>query len=155
MLKKLRNFFFGKPPIEMNHDFFGKILFFGGDTPKDDDYWEAELDIKEAKEPITILINASKEGPTNKHVEFCKKCISDLDTLFDRCWPIFKPDFQQCTGKQFSGNWTDDFELMSIEIPREADENNEWTVGYYVDAANHYFTARFINGKPEYNEIDG
>ena len=66
-----------------------------------------------------------------------------------------EPDFQQWTGKPFSGNWRDDFELMSIEIPREADENNEWTVGYYIDAANHYFTARFISGKPKYNEIDG
>ena len=24
-----------------------------------------------------------------------------------------------------------------------------------IDAANHYFTARFISGKPKYNEIDG
>ena len=69
--------------------------------------------------------------------------------------PVFESDFQQWTGKPFSGKWTDDFELMSIEIPREADETNEWTVGYYVDAAKHYFTARFIDGKPTYNEIDG
>jgi hypothetical protein len=88
-------------------------------------------------------------------VDFYKRCVSDLDTLFDKCWPIFEPDFQEWAGKTFSGKWRDDFKLMSIEIPREADENNEWTVGYYVDAANHYFTARFISGKPKYNEIDG
>jgi len=49
----------------------------------------------------------------------------------------------------------DDFQLMSIEIPRDGDANNEWTAGYYVDKANHYFTARFIDGEPGYNEIDG
>ena len=155
MLSKLKELVFGKPPIEMNHEFFGRILFMGGDIPKEDDYWEAELEIKEAKEPITVLINACKEGPTIKHVAFYNKCVSDLDTLFDKCWPIFEPDFQQWTGKPFSGKWRDDFEFISIEIPREADENNEWTVGYYVDAAKHYFTARFIGGKPKYNEIDG
>ena len=155
MLRKLKEFIFGRPPIEINHEFFGKILFMGGDKLKEDDYWEAELEIKGTKEPITVLINAGKEGPDSKHVAFFKKCVSDLDTLFDKCWPIFEPDFQQWTGKPFSGNWRDDFDLMSIEIPREADENNEWTVGYYIDAANHYFTARFINGRPKYNEIDG
>jgi hypothetical protein len=155
MLRKLKEFIFGRPPTEMNHEFFGKILFMGVDKLKEDGYWEGELEIKGIKEPITVLINAGKEGPDSKYVAFFKKCVSDLDTLFDKCWPIFEPDFQQWTGKPFSGNWRDDFELMSIEIPREANENNEWTVGYYIDAANHYFTARFISGKPKYNEIDG
>lgn len=155
MLRKLKEFILRKPPIEMNHEYFGRILFMRGDKLKTDEYWEAELEIKRTKEPITVLINAGKEGPDSKHVAFFKKCVSDLDTLFDKCWPIFEPDFQQWTGKPFSGNWRDDFELMSIEIPREADENNEWTVGYFIDAANHYFTARFISGKPKYNEIDG
>ena len=38
----------------------------GGDKLKEDDYWEAELEIKGAKEPITVLINAGKEGPERK-----------------------------------------------------------------------------------------
>jgi len=155
MLRKIKEIIFGKPPIKMDHEFFGKILYMGGDIPKEDNYWEAELKIKEAREPVTVLINAGQEGPTTKHVTFYKKCVEDLDALFDKCWPIFEPDFQQWTGKPFIGKWRDDFELMSIEIPREADENNEWTVGYYVKAANHYFTARFIGGYPKYNEIDG
>jgi len=91
MLKKLKNIIFGNPPIEMNHEFFGKILFMGGDIPKEDDYWEAELEIMEAKDPITVLIQSGKEGPTNKHVDFYIKCVSNLDILFEECWPIFEP----------------------------------------------------------------
>ncbi|WP_217492218.1 hypothetical protein, partial [Veronia pacifica] len=155
MWQKIKDMILGKPPVEMEHEYFGKILFMGGDEPADDDYWEAEASINEAKEPLTILINAPLSGPTDVHVVFYKNAVSDLEALFDKCWPIFEPDFQQWTDKQFSGNWKDDFELMSIEIPRDADEKNEWTVGYYVDAAKHYFTARFIDGKPTYNEIDG
>jgi hypothetical protein len=155
MWQKIKEMIIGKPPVEMEHDYFGKILFMGGTEPADNDYWEAEARIDDAKEPLTLLINAPLSGPTKAHVEFYEKAVSDLDALFSKCWPIFESDFQQWTDKNFSGNWKDDFELMSIEIPRCADENNEWTVSYYVDAANHYFTARFVDGKPKYNEIDG
>ena len=112
----------GKPPIVMEHDFFGKMLFMSGEEPADDDYWEAELSIKEAKGPITVLINAPISGPTEEHVSFYKNSVSDLDALFNKCWPIFEPDFRQWTEKEFSGDWKDDFELMSIEIPRNADK---------------------------------
>ena len=155
MLKKLKELIMGEPSIEKNHVFFGKIVFIGNEKSKGNDYWEAEFKIEGAKEPITVLINVGKDGPDSKHVDFIQNCITDLDALFDKCWPIFKPDFQQWAGKPFSGKWRDDFELVSIEIPKEANDKNEWTVGYFVDAANHYFTARFIDGKPRYNEIDG
>jgi hypothetical protein len=155
MLKKLKELILCSPPIEMDHHFFGKILYMGGGIPKETGYWEAEMVIEGSKEPVAVLINAPKEGPGDKHVNFYKKYVNDLDALFKKCWPIFEPDFQQWTNKTFSGQWRDDFEFMSIEIPREADETNEWTVGYFVEAANHYFTVRFIDGKPRYNEVDG
>ena len=155
MLKKFNKFFRGVAPVERNHDFFGKILFMGGDTPKDDDYWEAELRVSEAKEPISVLINAGLEGPSVNHVEFYKRCVSDLDSLFEKCWPVFEPDFEQWAGKTLGGDWSEDFDLMSIEIPRDGNERNEWTVGYYVDLANHYFAARFVDGEAKHNEIDG
>ncbi len=149
------NFLAGEPRIEIEHEFFGKIRFMGGDTPADNDYWESELTLEGMKQPITVLINAPKQGPDEMHVAFCQQAMSDLDALFDKCWPVFEADFKQWTDKDFSGNWRDDFELMGLEIPGNADQNNEWTVTYFVAAANHYFTARFIDGKPKYNEIDG
>ena len=155
MLGRLKKRIFGRPRIEITHEFFGRLSFMGENIPEEDDYWEAELKNNEVKEPITILINAGKEGPTDKQVVFYERCVSDLDKLFNKCWPIFEADYHQWTGNTFSGNWRDDFELTSIEIPKDADENNEWTVGYYVKAANHYFTARFVNGIAKYNEIDG
>lgn len=155
MWQRLKAFLFGKPPVAKEHGYFGKMLFMADDDSGIDGYWEAELVIAAAKEPLTILINAPVSGPDAAQVVFCQQAIADPDALFDKCWPIFEPDFEQWTGTAFSGNWQDDFELMSIEIPRHADTSEEWTVGYYVDAANHYFTARFIDGKPRYNEVDG
>ena len=155
MLQKIKALFFGKPVVEIDHDYFGKIFFMGGSVPEDDDYWECELIVNDDKEPISIQITADINGPTSKQVMLCKANLSNLDGLFAKCWFIFEPDFQQWTDKKFSGKWRDDFELMGFSIPKDADTNNAWNVCYFVDSANHYFTAQFENGIAKYNEIDG
>lgn len=155
MWQNFKNLIFGKPALEKEHIFFGKMLFMGEGVPNENDYWESKISILEKQEPIEIFINTSISGPSENQVKFCKDAISNLDELFDRCWPIFEPDFEQWTYKKYTGNWRDSFEIMSIEIPLNADVKNEWSVCYYVDDAKHYFTAKFINGKPTYNEIDG
>lgn len=155
MWQKLKGLIAGKQTQQMEHDFFGTIRFMGGDRPTDTDYWEAELSIDGVQEPLTVLINAPESGPNANQIEFFHQAVSDPDALFEKCWPVFAPDFREWTNREFSGNWRDDFELLSIEIPANGDADNEWSVGYFVEAANHYFTARFIDGKPTYNEIDG
>jgi hypothetical protein len=37
---------------------------------------------------------------------------------------------------------------MCIDIPRQADENNEASAGYFLEDASRYFIARFICGRP-------
>lgn len=155
MWQQLKTYILGPPIIVVEHEFFGKILFMGGEQPADDDYWEAEYSIGGTRSPITVLINAPQTGPDERHELFFEQAVTDLDLLFQKCWPIFEPDFEQWTGKTFSGDWHDDFKLMSIEIPSKGDELNEWSVSYEVAAASHFFTARFIDGNPQYNEIDG
>ncbi len=140
----------------MEHGYFGTIVFEGGTEARDDDYWESEIFIDGLDKPLLVLITAGKEGPNNKHESLCKELTSDLDALFEKCWPIFKPDFKIWTKKEFSGNWRDDFELEVIVLPKDANLLNEWEVGYYVEAASgHNFTACFVNGLPKYNRIDG
>ncbi len=155
MLNKLKEWLLGKPPIERHHAFFGSILFMGGDKSEPDDYWESKQLVGGAEEPISVLIKAGLAGPGLRQIEFYRECIADLDELFHQCWPIFEPDFELWTGKRFTGKWRDDFELMSIEIPVDGDINNDWSVCYFVAAANHYFTASFERGLPRYNTIDG
>ena len=155
MWTALKHWILGKPPVEMEHEVFGHMLFLEGEQGGPEGYWECELPYANREGVLSVLVNAPLFGPDPRHVAFYQQVISNPDALFLRCWPVFEPDFEQWAGKPFSGNWQDDFELLSIEIPTEGDESNEWTVGYFVAAANHYFTARFINGKPEFNEIDG
>ena len=49
MWQKLKGMILGKSPVEMDHEFFGNILFMGDENPADDDYWEAEISIKRKK----------------------------------------------------------------------------------------------------------
>ncbi len=155
MLSKLKAWLFGQPPVERHHAFFGKVVFMGGATPEPDDYWECEQSVDGVKEPISVLIHAGLAGPGPRQVGFYRERMADLDELFRQCWPVFEPDFEQWTGKRFTGRWRDDFELMSVEIPLDGDINNDWSVCYFVAAANHYFTASFERGLPRYNTIDG
>ncbi len=154
ILQIIKRFLLGKPAPKMQHDYFGCIVFMGGDSPQDDDYWECEL-IEADKEPISIQIMADINGPVAAQQTFCAGMLADQNALFARCWPVLAADFEPWTQKKFSGDWRDDFELMGFSIPKNGDENNEWEVCYFVDSANHYFTARFESGVARYNEIDG
>ncbi len=62
MFLKLKELIFGKPPVERQHDFFGKIVFVGGETPQPDDYWENEQRVDGIKETLTVLIIAGIDG---------------------------------------------------------------------------------------------
>ena len=155
MLKQLIEKILGKLLIKIHHDFFGKLYFMGGDNAAGDDYWEGEMIIDGCEDPIGISIVADIEGPTAAQVELFMQLTSDLDQLFNRCWLVFKPDFEQWTGKEFSGHWRNEFALVGLGIPKAANINNDWHVSYFVESANHFFTAQFEGGKPKYNEIDG
>ena len=73
MFQKLKERLFGKPLLQMEHDFFGKIIFMGGETPGDDGYWECESRVEGVKEPIGVTINADIEGPKPGKWPFIKK----------------------------------------------------------------------------------
>lgn len=155
MLKKLKEKILGKPSIVIDHDFFRKISFMGDKKAAEEDYWEGELKVDGCKDSIGISITADIDGPTAAQVDLYIQLTSNLDELFRSCWSVFEPDFEQWAGKKFSGHWRDEFELVGIGIPKDANLNNKWHVCYFVESAGHFFTAQFEGGKPLYNEIDG
>ena len=52
MWQKLKRMILGKAPIEMAHEYSGKMLFMDEGVPADGGYWEAQKSIDESKEPI-------------------------------------------------------------------------------------------------------
>jgi hypothetical protein len=133
----------------LDHPYFGRLTFMF------DHYWEGELVVADVPEKVGLVIPAPATGPTEAQAAFCRRLLDDLDALFERCRPLFEPDFEEWAEKPFPAAWRDDFSLVGLGLPARGDEQEPWDVGYFVDAANHYFTAHFEQGRPSYLTVDG
>ena len=133
----------------LDHPYFGRLTFMAGE------YWEGELDVPGVPERVGLVVPAPATGPTEEQVAFCRSLLTDLDALFARCRPLFEGDFEEWAQKPFPRDWRDEFSLTGLGLPAWGEETEPWDVGYFVDAANHYFTARFEDGKPSYLTVDG
>lgn len=133
----------------LDHPYFGRLLFMSGN------YWEGELAVTGVPEKVGLIVPASEDGPSPKQEAFCRELLADLDALFARCRPLFEGDFEEWTEKPFPAEWREEFLLVGLGLPADGDAQNPWDVGYFVDAANHYFTAYFEDGRPSYLSVDG
>ena len=133
----------------LEHPYFGRLTFMPGE------YWEGELVLPGEPERVGLVIPAPATGPDEAQADFCMELLSDLDALFERCRPLFEGDFEQWAEKAFPRGWRDEFSLSGLGLPPRGDETEPWDVGYFVDAANHYFTAHFEGGRASYLTVDG
>jgi hypothetical protein len=140
---------FGRRRVVLDHSYFGRLTFMSGS------YWEGELSVPGLPEKVGLVIPASESGPSEEQVRCCRGLLADLDGLFVRCRPVFEGDFEVWTEKPFPVSWREDFVLVGLGLPEGGDETRPWDVCYFVDAANHYFTAYFEDGQPSYSSIDG
>ena len=139
---------FRRRPV-LDHPYFGRLTFMPGE------YWEGELGVPGAPEPVGLVVPAPATGPQAAQADFCRELLADQDALFERCRPLFEGDFETWAEKPFPAEWRDDFTLTGLGLPARGDEREPWDVGYFVDAANHYFTAHFEQGRPRYLTVDG
>ena len=140
---------FSRKKRVVEHPYFGKLRYMSGE------YWEAELEVADAKEKVGVTVPGPETGPVQAQVDFCRSVLADQDGLFERCRPVFEPDFEEWTGKPFPRSWRDDFALVGLDLPPGGLDTEPWSVCYFVDAANHYFTAYFDAGTASYSTIDG
>jgi hypothetical protein len=68
---------------------------------------------------------------------------------------LFEGARRRWAEKPFPAEWQADFSLVGLGLPEAGDNANPWNVCYFVDAANHYFTAYFEDGRPSYVTVDG
>jgi hypothetical protein len=133
----------------LDHPYFGRLTFMPGD------YWEGELDVPDSPEPVGLVVPAPDTGPDDAQAALCRELLADQDALFERCRPLFEGDFETWTKRPFPTAWREEFVLTGLGLPARGDEREPWDVGYFVDAANHYFTAHFEQGRPSYLTVDG
>jgi hypothetical protein len=141
-------------PRVIEHPYFGKLRYFRGRAPQQG-HWDGELVIQGLKEKLGVVIPATEAGPTAAQVSFCRAALADLDALFARCRPVFAGEFERWTEKPFPDDWRAEFALCGLDPPVNGDERRPWSVSYFVESAQHYFTAHFEYGKATTLTVDG
>ena len=139
---------FGRKRPQLEHPFFGTLTWMDG-------YWEGELTVEGVPERVGLVVPAPETGPVEAQAAFCRSVLNDLDGLFTRCRPVFEGDFEEWSGKPFPTDWRSEFSLVGLGLPERGDDLRPWDVCYFVDAANHYFTAYFEGGRAAYLTVDG
>ena len=136
------------------HPYFESLTYFGHEDPTRC-YWEAEIADPELSEKISITMQGTEEGPTPSEQEFCQRTISDLDGLFAKCRSAFEPEFISWAEQPFPAEWRKAFLLVGFSVPPQGDASQPWEVTYFVEPANHYFTAEFESDRVVRVVIDG
>jgi hypothetical protein len=137
------------------HPYFEKLIYFGA-KKSGQSYWEAEAPMPgERNERVAVTMTGERAGPTEAEVSFCQSIAGDLDALFERCCEAFALEFQKLAKQPMPDDWRTAFQLDGFEIPIDGNPLNKWEVCYFVEAASHYFTAVFVNGKVLHVVVDG
>ena len=138
---------------ELEHPYFGRMRYFEGKDQAG--YWEAEVPIAEPPGKASVTLNGLPDGPTPAEEAFCREALADLDALFDRCREAFAPRYEEWAQEPMPADWRGPFELDGISVPPGGDDSGEWEVCYFVEPANHWFTAHFASGEVESVAVDG
>jgi hypothetical protein len=147
---------FGKT-FTIEDKIFGTILFVADDG---NPYWETgEIYFEATNSVITLLIEASKKGPTIKQKDFYKNIETNYSHYFDT---IFYP-FIESEVKEFFFNHTQissedlktSFVVDSITIPRFRGIYFSWDITFVTQYDVHYFTIELKNWRPLNLQING
>lgn len=129
---------------KISHPYFEDLTFFCTDDIEDW-YWEAKLPIPGSNERVTINIDDTPEGPTERHETFCKSVLADHDGLFEMCRAVFEPEFVDQAGKPWPADWRSEFKLSYLAPPIYRDDR-EWQACYFVSSVGLSFTAFIRDG---------
>jgi len=140
---------------ERSHPYFGKMTFFGFKKEPSKSYWEAEVSLPNSDLRIGVTMAGTPIGPTPEEEQFFSDTVSDLDSLFEKCRPVFEPTFVSWVKKPSPPSWREAFKLDGFSIPEKGNPVKPWEVTYYVEPAGHFFTAVFENGVAIRTDVDG
>jgi len=116
-------------------------------------YWEAELPAE--PETFAVVIPAGKDESLDPYAALCGKLLDDRMELLRRCKAAFEAEFTKWKQASPPPHWEEGCFLDCITLPAAADEANEWSVCYFIAAANRYFIATFRGGALAEVIIDG
>ena len=139
---------------EATHPYFSRLTYFGF-RDEEKGYWEAELQLPDSERRIGVTMDGTKDGPTAEEEAFCRRTLSDVESLFEKCRTAFENTYLSWVKAPMPADWRAVMYLDGFAVPRDGDESNDWEVCYFVEPAGHYFTAVFRNGFVDHVSVDG
>lgn len=139
--------------LELTDGFFGKVVYFG--KKGQGGHWEAELRQPKSDDKFSVVIPASKDASLEPYAQLMASLIEDTDSMFKRCQQAFEIEWVKWVNGPFPARWKETFVLNCITLPENAELSDSWSVCYFVNPADRYFTARFQNGKVNDVIVDG
>jgi hypothetical protein len=146
---------FGKT-IQIDHEFFGKMLFRGSKRPEPTDYFECRRPFKPSGDIIEIGIDGDVSGPTERQVQFFKSIEDNYSQVTKAVTPLIEDEFK---------NFKEDFKIIDfhtefvpvyLRIPRCESEPVIWEIAFESDHdRNHTFTLTMHDFEAKEILIDG
>lgn len=132
-----------------DHPYFGRLTFM------EPDYWEGELVLEGAAERVGLVVPAPATGPVEAQVELCRRLLGEPERLLERCRPVLEGTYEEWAGTPLPEDWKGEFTLVGLGLPADGNEAAPWDVTYFVEAASHYFTVPFVDGRAQAPVVDG
>ncbi|MBN2144198.1 MAG: hypothetical protein JW774_06210 [Candidatus Aureabacteria bacterium] len=134
---------------DIDHPFFGKMLYAGG-------YWEVEELTYGNYSNISVSVNAHENGLFEPHENFTKNILSNLDETIKKLKLKISEQFESFLQKPVPDNFFDEFALIGLSTPENGDINNGWDISFECKSdQDHTFTVYFENGVASEISVDG
>ena len=139
--------------LELTDGFFGKVVYFG--TKGQAGHWEAELRQPRSDDKFSVVIPAGKEASLEPYAYLMANLLDDMDSMFKCCRQAFEAEWMKWVNEPFPARWRETFILNCITLPGNANLDDHWSLCYFVNPAERYFTALFHAGKVSEVIVDG
>lgn len=144
-----------KKPTIVQDDLFGALRFVGfKDSSKN--YFEGKGHFKPTDSITQYLIQADKDGPTDKQKQFYIALQSNFTNYIQKIKPLIEDEFRNWKEGFEIKNFNKEFELVCITIPRLDNKPVMWDMAFTtIHDLNHHITIDFIDDNPTSILIDG
>lgn len=144
-----------KQPTILQDDFFGELRFVDfKDASKN--YFEGNGHFTPTNNNTEYLIQADKDGPTDKQKQFYIDLQSNFADYIQRIKPLIEDEFRNWKDDFVIEDFNKEFELVCITIPRLDIRPLTWDMAFTtIHDQNHQVTIDFVDDQPNCVLIDG
>lgn len=144
-----------KKAVILEDDFWGKLRFINfKDSAKN--YFEGKGYFSPTNSDTEYLIQAGKEGPTEKQKQFYLDLQAGFSKYIEKIQPLIENEFRNWKEDFIITDFNKEFQLVCITIPWLDKKPFKWDMAFTtIHDLNHQITIEFVDDNPESILIDG